>query len=232
MQMFIFNNDLLGEKRKKQEPQSAQREAAMRAYLVFACAVATAQSQTAFDYSSFEKQGNASSASSSTSDSSGSQNAGAAGDWQKYAGAHANWTNYAGAAGDWHKYLKASTSGSSGNSYSMDSGKGSDDTYSGPFKSDESILKLKGNVTALNAKKNEIEHSMEHVKKYVPEQDRTAALGQFKKDLSDIRHMLEEAETTKEHDNEKKGETKGEETNVSSRSTQIWRQKNGGYPQI
>ena len=103
-------------------------------------------------------------------------------------------------------------------------------------RSDERILKLKGDVTALNAKKNEIEHSMEHVKKYVPEQDRTAALGQFKKDLSDIRHMLEEAETTKEHDNEKKGETKGEtkgeKTNVSSRSTQIWRQKNGGYPQI
>merc|ERR1719498_1153680 len=96
-----------------------------------------------------------------------SQSAGAAGDWKKYEAAHGTGTNYAASAGgpakttmDWHKYLNASS-----NSYYEDNKMDSSDTYSGPFHSDDSILKLKGNVTALKAKKQEVEHSMDLVDK-------------------------------------------------------------------
>merc|ERR1719456_1197385 len=78
-------------------------------------------------------------------------------------------------------------------------------------RSDERILKLKGDVTALNAKKNEVEHSIEQVKKYVPKEYQATALGRYKKDLSDIRRLLEEAKTAKEHEAEAKSETKGTE---------------------
>jgi len=178
----------------------------MRATLFFALAAAQAP-----DYSSYQKRYSASSGGNMTHEASGSQYAG---DWKKYAGAHsnyskyeggagasANWSKYAGAAGDWKKYLDW-------HKYSNGSDTNQSDTYAGPFKSDESILKLKGNVTALKAKEKEVKHLMEQVKKFVPTNDQDAPLGQLKKDLSDIKHLLKEAEAAK-----KENATKTESTN-------------------
>merc|ERR1719171_2077976 len=81
-------------------------------------------------------------------------------------------------------------------------------TYDGPFKSEESILKLKGNVTALKAKQKEVEHALAQTKKYVPKNYQDAPVGQMKKDISDIKHLLKEAEEAKA--NETKNETKSE----------------------
>lgn len=181
----------------------------MRVTLFFALAAAQAP-----DYSSYQKRYSASSGGNMTHEASGSQYAGSSGDWEKYAGAHsnyskyeggagasANWSKYAGAAGDWKKYLDW-------HKYSNGSDTNQSDTYAGPFKSDESILKLKGNVTALKAKEKEVKHMMEQVKKFVPTNDQDAPLGQFKKDLSDIKHLLKEAEAAKQEN-----ATKTESTN-------------------
>merc|ERR1712224_159670 len=65
------------------------------------------------------------------------------------------------------------------------------------------VLKLKGNVTALKAKEKEVKHDIDQVNKFVPKNYQAAPLGQFKKDLSDIQHMIKEAEAAK-----KENETK------------------------
>jgi DNA repair exonuclease SbcCD ATPase subunit len=166
----------------------------MRASLLVVFVAAT------FDYSSYQNKYSASSGG-NNSHAGDMKNS----DWKKYEGSAGNWSKYAGAAGDWKKYWNGSKS-------DMDGVNGSSDTYTGPFRSDESILKLKGNVTALKAKEKEVEHLEEQVKKHVPVKYQDAPLGQFKKDLSDIRHMIKEAEKEKKEkdEEEKKNETKGE----------------------
>lgn len=169
----------------------------MRTSLLFAVALA------AFDYSSYQKQYGASSGASSGGNSSGSKSAGNAGyDWQKYAGAQGNSSKYSSGAGgfDWQKYWNGSESSGMNQNQS--------NTYDGPFKSEESILKLKGNVTALKAKQKEVEHALAQTKKYVPKNYQDAPVGQMKKDISDIKHLLKEAEEAKA--NETKNETKSE----------------------
>jgi len=170
----------------------------MRASLLVTLAAAQ------FDYQKFEKQygGNHSQSHGSSGDM----------DWHKYAGANANWSKYAGAAGDWKKYWNGSKSEMGGENETGN-------TYKGPFHSDPSILKLKGNLTALKAKEKEVEHAEEQVKKFVPAAYQAAPLGQYKKDLSDIHDMIKEAEKEKKEEAEekkkeeeeaKKNETKGE----------------------
>jgi hypothetical protein len=198
----------------------------MRAALLLPFAAATAEASATgdnnvpSDYSSYmDKYRASSSGNNSTQEASASQYAGGAADWKKYSEKYrassagnstqeASASQYAGGAADWQKY--ASKSGSS--QFSMDGGKdSSDNTYSGPFQSDESVLKLKGNVSALNAKKKQVEFSMEQVKKHVPEKFQAAPLGQYKKDLSDIRDMLKEAEASAKQKKEAEADAKDEQ---------------------